>query len=591
MAIIKLDDHTIDQIAAGEVIESPASVVKELFENSIDAKARSITVEIKNGGKAYIRVTDDGIGIASNELPLAFEKHATSKISSFEDLYDIYTLGFRGEALPSIASVSDVLAISKTKDSQVGSKIMIRGTKLKQSPIATNTGTTIEIFDLFKNLPARQKFLKSDMSETNAITRLMYSLAIGYSDVSIKYIKDGKVEFRSFASEPDEIRFANLLDDYLKDNLLEIESDDGIYKIHGYISNGNYYRGTRAFQYLYVNNRLIDSSLIIEAIEREYRSLIPNGRFPAIFLFIETNPKNLDVNIHPNKKTIKFNYEDQLIESLENAVKNKLFENLSPETIKIDEKPSKSLADFSNYERLLDKYANFNIVREERPAYEDKIEDTSFFDATKEIQIDLPQADDKEEFIEESYIDKHSYTYLTSLFGRYSLFSKSSNEIILLDHRRADQAIKCESYLKQIKDAEVVSQVLLAPLRVRLKAADKIKFLNKKDFIESLGIDVDFISDDELIIRSLPQIFEEAEDERFFYDILDMDITFKEEVFDKNLYKLIKSNSFRKGHVISDMSAKKLMDDLMSLDNPYKTYDGKAIMIEISKELLEKYFD
>ncbi len=589
MPIAKLDQHTIEQIAAGEVIESPVSIVKELVENSIDAKARNITVEIKNGGKTYIRVTDDGVGIAKDDLALAFEKHTTSKIVKFEDLYDIYSLGFRGEALSSIVSVSDVSAISKTKDSKLGSKIDFKESHPKIKSIATNDGTSIEVSNLFKNLPVRQKFLRSDTIESNQISKLMYSLAIGYPDVSIKFIKDGRVEFKTNINDSYDVKISKLLDDNLADNLLEISARNDIYKITGLISTANYYRGSRSLQYIFVNNRLIDNSLITDTIEREYRSYIPSQRFPAFFIFIETNPKNLDVNIHPNKRKIKFNYEDELTHLLSTSIKNRLYESKSPDQFKVIENTNNEIADFSDYSSLLDKYASFNIVREEASSYENN----EFFDESldisntfvKETNQKIENYEAPHSFIE----DSPKYSYLTSIFGRYSIFNKSHDEIIVLDHRRADEAIKYDEFMKQFNESSIFSQILLNPIIINLKADDKIKFNQKKEYINKLGLDVDLYSENQVIIRSIPQIFDVPVDHSFFYDLLD--INYESDLFNKSIYKFIKSNSFRKGAQIGEAEAIALIKDVYQLDNPYKTYDGKAIMIVIHKDQLEKYFD
>lgn len=596
MPIIKLDDRTIEQIAAGEVIESPVSVVKELVENSIDAGAKNIVVEIKKGGKSYIRVTDDGRGIANDQMRLAFEKHTTSKIKDFSDLYDIYSLGFRGEALASIVTVSQMQAISKTENDPVGKKLEFLNTNIKESSIATNNGTSIEVMNLFSNVPVRKKFLKSDIAESNAISKLMYSLAIGYNSLSLKYIKDGRVEFKTNANEPLDIRISNLLDENLKDNLIEINSSGSIYKIEGFISSSNYYRGSRNLQYLYVNNRLIDSSLITKIIEKEYKSLIPQGRFPAIFLFLSTNPKNLDVNVHPNKRTIKFNYEDELIKQIENTIHQALRENISPNSINIAEKKDNSIPDLSNYQNLLDSYSGFNIVREEKESYEEK---NDFFDTDKKIDI---ERNENTKFIskdnietkkikEKSFLEENTFLYLTSIFDRYSLFKANNNKLYLIDHRRADQAIKFQKYLKDIKESQIVSQILLEPLIINLKVDDRFQYESKKDFIASLGFDIEDFGENQIIVRAVPQLFEHAENDSLIMDLIDMDIKEKNEVFYKKLYMLIKEASFRKGHTINKQTAEQLINDLFMLDNPFKSYDGKTVILELDEDTLEKYFD
>lgn len=596
MTIRKLDQYTIEQIAAGEVIESPFSVVKELVENSIDAKAKNITVEIKNGGKTYIRVTDDGIGIAKDDLKLAFEKHTTSKIVHFEDLYDIYSLGFRGEALSTIVSVANVKAITKNANANIGSKIEFANNKVKESSIATNTGTSIEVLNIFANLPARYKFLKSDLAESNAITKLMYSLTLGYNNIGFKYIKDDRLEFKTTANEPLDLRIYNLLDDNLKDELIEIDSSNEIYSIKGFISSSNYYRASRSLQYLYVNNRLVDSPLIINTIENEYRTYIPNGRFPAIFLFISTNPKNLDINVHPNKRTIKFIYEDDLLSLLRNSIYKSLSENIYPNKMPINESKNKSLLDFSDYTSVLEKYQNYSLVKENKPSYEDN----KFFEGKdkKLYEVDEKNVENHDEYKQPSndfdsisFTEEKSYSYLTSLFSRYSLFACSDDKTILVDNRRADEAILYSNFIKELEDGNVSQQLLLEPILIKLKANDKLKFVEKRDYLLDMGFDIDLITEDKVLIRSIPQIFDNDNYNNFFYDLLDLDLTHKGDLFYTNIRKYIKSKSFRKGYKLGEREAKKYLNDLLKLDNPYKTYDGKSIIIELTDKDLERYFE
>lgn len=596
MPIRKLDQYTIEQIAAGEVIESPFSVVKELVENSIDAKAKNITVEIKNGGKTYIRVTDDGSGIAKDDLKLAFEKHTTSKIVHFEDLYYIYSLGFRGEALSTIVSVANVRAITKTSDANIGSKIEFTNNKINESSIATNTGTSIEVLNIFANLPARYKFLKSDLAESNAITKLMYSLALGYNNIGFKYIKDDRLEFKTTANESLDLRIYNLLDDNLKDELIEIDASNEIYSINGFISSSNYYRASRSLQYLYVNNRLVDSPLIINTIENEYRTYIPNGRFPALFLFVSTNPKNLDINVHPNKRTIKFIYEDDLLSLLSECIYKSLSENMYPNKITIDENKDNSLLDFSDYASVLEKYQNSSLVKENKSSYE---ENNFFENKDKKLyEVDekkLESHDDyklpSNDYHSISFTEEKSYSYLTSIFSRYSLFACSDGNIILVDNRRADEAILYNNFIKELEDGAVSQQLLLEPIVINLKANDKLKFIDKRDDLLSLGFDIDLIAEDKVLIRSIPQLFDNDTYGNFFYDLLDLDLQDRGDIFYKNIRKYIKSKSFRKGNKLGEIEARKYLDDLLNLDNPYKTYDGKAIIIELTDKDLERYFE
>lgn len=611
MTILKLDDKTIEKIAAGEVIESPVSIVKELVENSIDAGADSITVEIKNGGKTYIRVTDNGSGISKNEIELAFSKHATSKIRDFNDLYDIYSLGFRGEALASIVSVSEVTAISKTKDEMVGTKINFNNGEKTLTSIATNVGTSILVKDLFRDIPVRRRFLKSDIVESNHISKLMYAIAIGYPEISFKFIKNENIEFSTIKNEDIKIRIAKLLDDKLEDHLIKISDNNEIYNLDGFISNNNYYRGNRSLQYIYINNRLVESELIRDRIEIAYRGNIPNGRFPVFFLYIKTNPKNIDINVHPNKRVIKFSYEDQLIDLIDSSISKSINASYGVKEISIKENNKNDLMDFSDYAQILNNYNNTqslvkessfeNIYDTDKNESYDDYEDNSFFNSKTELSFE-----EEEKYVEEglnkgkiiektfdenSYIEDFEYlNYKCSIFARYSIFERK-NKLFILDHRRATEKINFNKFLNQFENKTIDEQLLLDPLIINLSKFDIDRFSEKKDIINRLGFDAEIIGDRSIIIRSVPFIFSIPEDDKFFYDLLDLDYSRDTDYLYKKLRKLNLSLSFRKGDKINEEEAYELISKLKVLENPYTTYDGKAVLVKIDEKDVEKYFE
>lgn len=611
MTILKLDDKTIEKIAAGEVIESPVSIVKELVENSIDAGADSITVEIKNGGKTYIRVTDNGSGISKNEIELAFSKHATSKIRDFNDLYDIYSLGFRGEALASIVSVSKVTAISKTKDEMVGTKINFNNGEKTLTSIATNVGTSIVVKDLFRDIPVRRRFLKSDIVESNHISKLMYAIAIGYPEISFKFIKNENIEFSTIKNEDIKIRIAKLLDDKLEDHLIKISDNNEIYNLDGFISNNNYYRGNRSLQYIYINNRLVESELIRDRIEIAYRGNIPNGRFPVFFLYIKTNPKNIDINVHPNKRVIKFSYEDQLIDLIDSSISKFINASYGVKGISIKENNKNDLMDFSDYAQILNNYNNTqslvkessfeNIYDTDKNESYDDYEDNSFFNSKTELSFE-----EEEKYVEEglnkgkiiektfdenSYIEDFEYlNYKCSIFARYSIFERK-NKLFILDHRRATEKINFNKFLNQFENKTIDEQLLIDPLIINLSKFDIDRFSEKKDIINRLGFDAEIIGDRSIIIRSVPFIFSIPEEDKFFYDLLDLDYSRDTDYLYKKLRKLNLSLSFRKGDKINEEEAYELISKLKVLENPYTTYDGKAVLVKIDEKDVEKYFE
>lgn len=591
MSIIKLDNETIEKIAAGEVIESPLSIIKELVENSMDAGSKNITVEIKNGGKTFIRVTDDGIGIDRDEIDLAFEKHATSKIRKFDDLYSITSLGFRGEALPSIAAVSKVVAISKTEESPIGTKLDLTGKETIKTSIATNKGTSIIVKDLFYNIPARRKFLKSDIAESNKISKLMYAFAIGYKDISFKFIKDNRIEFQSNPNLELKLRISDLLDNLLEENLLNIKAKNNSYRIEGEIGLSSYYRGNRSMQYIFVNDRLIEDEEITKTIEYQYQGLIPQGRFPAFFIFIYTDPKNIDVNIHPNKKQVKYSYEDELLELISENVKKLLKSKLEINSINIKEDKKDEYLDFTDYKAILEKYSPAEmLVNEDAKSYDDKNDNNDFFKTENPLTYEFSTENNIKEN-ENSFIEDISIpTYKASILKRYSIF-EDKDKLYILDHRRAEEKIKMSQFINEFRKKEVVSQLLLNPIKINLNKIDIDRFEEKKDIFERLGFDIELISSSSLIIRQIPFIFNVPEDDKFFYEILDLTDGFNNGLLANKLRHLVRSLSFRKGYDINENEAIELYKNLLNEENPYKTYDGKPTIISLEDKDLEKYFE
>lgn len=323
-----LDDNTINKIAAGEVIERPSSIIKELVENSIDAGADFITVEIENGGKDLIKIIDNGCGIEHDDINKAFMRHATSKISRAEDLYDLHSLGFRGEALASIAAVSKLEMITKTKDALLATKIILEGGKISlKEAIAANSGTQISVQSLFFNTPARRKFLKSNQSEALAITNLMNKLAIGNPQVRFKYINNKKTVFETLG---DGSLFNLIRLIYGKDvssNVIKLDYESTYFKIQGYLANNNVYRSNRNLQHIFINGRYVKSNNIMNVINESYKAIIPINKFPIYFINIIVDPGTIDVNIHPNKLEVKFNKENEILSELQDYIRGVLLKN------------------------------------------------------------------------------------------------------------------------------------------------------------------------------------------------------------------------------------------------------------------------
>lgn len=308
-----LDEITINKIAAGEVVERPSSIVKELVENSIDAGADRIIIEVENGGKSLIKITDNGCGIPSSEVKKCFLRHATSKIDKIDDLFNLFTLGFRGEALASICAVSKLEMTTKFEDEAVGTKITLVGGNIEaKEAVGANTGTSIVIKDLFFNTPARKKFLKTDHAELMNITDIVNKLAIGYPNVKFRYLNAGKLMVNTPGDGKLVSAVRSIYSREISENLIEINYDCSLFKIDGYIGNNNIYRSNRNLQHVYINGRFVKSKIIYDAIANAYKSIIPINKHAVCFINLHLDPQKVDVNIHPGKIEVKFEKENEI---------------------------------------------------------------------------------------------------------------------------------------------------------------------------------------------------------------------------------------------------------------------------------------
>ena len=405
-----LDEVTINKLQAGEVVERPASVVKELVENSVDAGSSKVVIEIEDGGKKLVRITDNGSGIASSEVEKSFLRHATSKIREIDDLYDLYSLGFRGEALASIASVARIEMITKISDEPVGTKILVEGGKIiSKEPVGTNNGTTIIVKDLFFNTPVRQKLLKSTHDETIIISDLINKLVIGNPSVSFRYINNKKVMLNS----PGDGKLINTIRSiYGKDiteNLVPIDYETQFFRVSGFIGNNNVYRANKNLQHIYINKRYVRSKVILDAISEGYKSLIPINKHAVCFLNIEINPSKIDVNIHPTKLEIKFENEQEIYIQLRDHIRSSLLRS-----------------------HLIGKYETF----EKKEYVISKEKEKSSDDINKGILNNLEKEYQKETFTFEELEDRNKLKEQLD-----SKIDKSSNEAIISESIKDDETI------------------------------------------------------------------------------------------------------------------------------------------------------
>ena len=533
-----LDKEVSELIAAGEVIERPASVIKELVENSIDAGAKHITVEIKNGGATYMRVSDDGCGIAFNEVPTAFLRHATSKINSKDDLEKIYTLGFRGEALASVAAVSKVEVLTKQKNDEYGTVYRISGSfENMHDKSGCPNGTTIIIRDIFYNVPARAKFMKKDVTEANAVSQTVQKMTLSHPEISFKMIRDNRTEFNSSGDgELYSAVYAVFGKDFAND-LIPVNHEYNNIRVHGYTVKPLYSRSNRTFQNFFVNGRYVHSKLCSSAVESAYENLIMTGKFPACILMIEMSAANMDVNIHPAKAEVRFTDEKDVSDAVFFAIKNSLVGNglIYEFDIKPKQdytKPAEPEQDFKQQEMIFTPVENIEekekeILESEKIVknYPDKIKplNSENHDSRKDFSFvktsSAPPADNgikQEAFAEPEqnfrYINQESLKKLPEnnntspaeeeksaefpdikiigeAFGLY-VICQSGDKMIIIDKHAAHERILFER-LKS-RNCRQYSQKLLTPIKILLTSEETDALENNIQLIEDMGFEFDF---------------------------------------------------------------------------------------------------
>lgn len=613
MSIKLLSEDTIQKIAAGEVIENPYSVIKELVENSIDSGATTIKVEIKNAGKKEIMISDNGCGIEENEIELAFTKHATSKLNNFEDIYSILSFGFRGEALASISSISKVDINTRTKNSEFGIHCFIENTKIKRkNKIGMNFGTTIYIRDLFYNVPIRKKFLKSDAYESSIITTLMNSFALSNPNISFKYIKDSKVVFETTGKNQlkDNIKYI-FKDDFYK-NLMAVDINDSDYKIYGYISNNHFYKGSRNCQYLFVNGRYIFDEKIRNIIEKSISTLIPKGKFPSFVIFIEVNPSLIDINVHPNKRKIKFIFEDKLLNLLNNNITDIVLKNTTSDFISLKTEQNDKILYINDNIKKQPEENNIveTIVYDEDYNDQNIINKFSYEDLFKVQNDDIKiinEQDDTESYIidnntiEQTPIKEQikltnnnendikniiDYKILGKIFEKYILLS-DYDEFIIIDILNAKYRLLYENLLNNYYKKTITKQLLLFPIILELNEYKMTIFENIKDKLDNLGIEADMFDEYSIAIRTMPTELNDNIDKEDIRAMFDELLLKDNRVFDESLYKIVCKKKINTN--LTDFEVKELLMNLSKINIDINFYD-KKILRKVSKLDFEKIF-
>ena len=589
-----LDKSVSDKIAAGEVIERPISIVKELVENALDAGADSVVVEIKNGGKSYIRVTDNGCGIPSEEAETAFLRHATSKISTAADLDAIDTLGFRGEALASIAAVTRTEVITKTKGSKTGTRLILHGGRvITKEKTGCPDGTTIIVTDLFYNTPARLKFMKTDSAESGLIIDFMSQMALAYKDVKFRLINNGRI---LFSTPGDGNRLNTILrvyHDVDSRNMVPVcHSEDSI-SVDGYISTPAFSKTTRGSQIYFVNGRVVSSKVIEKGVSEGYRERLFEGRYPVVYLFLHVDPHTIDVNIHPNKREVRFNEESMITDFIARAIRDALSsEDAVVDAGNIFKGRENSISSSKVYERVFEPlrekteekqvYIKQILSTIENP-YKAKTESESESESESKIPIYAPKF---------KPFDFSQLKVTGVIFDTYITAVDESN-FYLIDQHAAQERIFYEKLVGEYESAEKVRQPLLVPLVINVSLSVSENSFHWLDALSRMGFTVNEFGPGTFRITEIPMFMElsEAEDfiNQFIENINERTDLSNSVVIDKLIMMSCKA-AVKANDKLSDGEVKALINDLSSCINPFSCPHGRPTFIRLTRYEIEKMF-
>jgi len=601
--IIELPKQVADKIAAGEVVDRPLSIVKELVENSIDAGATSIIVEIKNGGKSYLRVTDNGSGIAKEDVALAFKRHATSKIRSASDLDHISSLGFRGEALASIAAVSRVELITKTAGDKSGIRIKIDGGELlEKEDTGCPEGTTIIIEDLFFNTPARLKFMKPDATESTLIIDFISKMTLAYPQIKIRLINNGNILF-STPGKGD--IYSNILTIYSKeigDKLIHLQEDNGQLSLEAFVSAPNNSKTNRKSQIFFVNGRYINSKVMENAVTDAYLEKLFEGRYPIAFLFLQVAPENLDVNIHPNKKEVRFDDERSVRDFITGSIKNSLQTKAAIPEIK-----EKNLFQFQNsgtkigepLEAKIQVELNRNSVKKQKTEEQVDIKKLLFEqrkleqinEAKEEYQPDISDVSAEKPRVRDDF-DMKELSIMGSIFGTY-ITAVDDNSFYLIDQHAAHERIFYEQLLTQYQNEDKAQQLILTPIVINVSHAVKNDTGGMLDFLGNFGFQIEEFGPTAYIIKAIP-VFMGLDEAKDFIDYLLDNVSEEVDLDNQKKISAIITNACKKSvkahDVLDKQEIERLIADLAKTKNPYSCPHGRPTFIRLNQYEIEKMF-
>ena len=587
--IQQLSRQLINQIAAGEVIERPASVVKELVENSIDAGATRIEIEVSKDCLS-LRVADNGAGIHPDDIELAFSKHATSKISTADDLFDIHTMGFRGEALASIISIAKVVCTTRTKDFETGTRVECEESNVKSSPAACTIGTTMEVNDLFYNTPVRQKFLKSEKVELSYISEALQSIAISHPEIAITLIYDGKTPVKTSGSGDLLCVLTEIYSNSIAGELKKINKKDELSHLHatGFCSTPDFTRSSKKSVYVFVNNRVVKCPVILKAIDTAYKNMLPAGKYPFVCLNLSIPAKDVDVNVHPTKKEVRYQNPNQIFNFIYSSILGALAD------IKVPQKEEPDIViPFGNYNTLQtttqdgvsqDKEDD-DTVYVSSQKFED-IQETNTPPASRQFELNIKQIDldiPKVAQVEESFniIGQYQNTYI--------IFEEDT-ELKIVDQHIADERYIFEKLQANLKKEDIHSQLLLISDVLQLEAADIELIQENSEKLKHFGYEIQKVSDTEIIFKKVPQVISHIKVKDILSDILENlhgDLNNLEE---KMLVTMSCKAAVKAGTELNHWQMEELIKKWKTTKLPYTCPHGRPIVHSFSEKEIASFF-
>ncbi len=625
-AINVLNHQTIDKIAAGEVVERPLSVVKELVENAIDAGADAVTVEIKDGGTSLIRVTDNGSGIEKTQIRNAFLRHATSKITSAEDLTSLVTLGFRGEALASIAAVSMVELISKTPQELTGIRYVIEGgVEKEEEEIGAPDGTTVLVRSLFYNTPPRRKFLKQPQTEGSYVADLMEHLAMSNPGVSFKFVMNGQTKFYTTGNRDLHEIVYRIYGREISAQLIPFHSRENGVEIEGLLGKPVINRANRSYEIFYVNGRYIKSTLISKAIEEGYRTYLMQHKFPFCVLHFQIDADRIDVNVHPTKMEVRIADEPLFYDMVKNAIYQALHETEMIPEVTLTKKEAHRGGPESAMQSCPEPFERSRIATEEmkktissaQQSACDRVQEPNAYYVSKEgmqnqhvMQAEPVAADIvtppagtpsvvtpvQMELFEDKILSAKArvrYQMLGQLFDTYWLISYE-DKLLIVDQHAAHEKVKYERLMKHFKEHDIVSQTLVPPIIVTMSGREKECYVRHANDFAALGFVIEEFGGNEYAIRGVPLDLYGYGEKEFFHEILDElsaeNVTGTPEGIRIRIATMACKAAVKGNMRMSRQEAEQLIDELLTLENPYHCPHGRPTVISMSKYELEKKF-